>query len=94
MHCIVISWLQSSTVSEVKVAHQVWTVVLHVSLLWESDINVEELGEVAKEDAVYGGGRIAKEELFCAEQLRDCFQVLERHLPDLRFGVPSNSLQV
>ena len=58
--------------------------MLHISLLWEPDINVEELSEVAKEDAIEGSGRAAKEELLGAKQLRDGLQVLEGHLPDLR----------
>ena len=77
-----------------KVTHQVRTVLLHISLLWESDINVEELSKVAKEDAVYGGGREAMKEVLGAEQFGDGLQVLERHLPDLRFCVPADSLQV
>ena len=80
--------------TKVKVAHQVWTVLLHVSFLWEADVNVEELGKVAKEHAVDGGWGGAKEELFGGKQLGDGVQVLERHLPDLRFCVPSNPLQV
>ena len=40
---------------KVKVAHQVWTALLHISFLWEADVNVEELCEVAKEHAVDGG---------------------------------------
>ena len=68
--------------------------MLHISLLWEPDINVEELSKVAKEDAIEGGGRVAKEELLGAKQLRDGLQVLEGHLPDLRFCVASDSLQV
>ena len=80
--------------TKVKVAHQVWTVLLHVSFLWEADVNVEELCEVAKEHAVDGGWGGAKEELFGGKQLGDGVQVLERHLPDLRFCVPSNPLQV
>ena len=80
--------------TKVKVAHQVWTVLLHVSFLWEADVNVEELCEVAKEHAVHGGWGGAQEELFGGKQLGDGVQVLERHLPDLRFCVPSNPLQV
>ena len=68
--------------------------MLHISLLWEPDINVEELSKVAKEDAIEGGGRAAKEELLGAKQLGDGLQVLEGHLPDLRFCVASDSLQV
>ena len=77
-----------------KVTHQVRAVLLHISLLWESDINVKELGKVAKEDAIEGGGRAAKKELLGSEQLGDCSQVLEGHLPDLGFCVTSDSLQV
>ena len=80
--------------TKVKVAHQVWTVLLHVSFLWEADVNVEELCEVAKEHAVHGGWGGAQEELFGGKQLGYGVQVLERHLPDLRFCVPSNPLQV
>ena len=79
---------------KVKVAHQVWTALLHVSFLWEADVNVEELCKVAKEHAVDGGWGGAQEELFGGKQLGDGVQVLERHLPDLRFCVPSNPLQV
>ena len=68
--------------------------MLHISLLWESDINVEKLSKVAKDDAIEGSGRAAKKELLGAKQLGDGLQVLEGHLPDLRFCVPSNSLQV
>ena len=53
-----------------------------------------DLSEVAKEDTIEGGGRAAKEELLGAKQLGDGLQVLEGHLPDLRFCVPSDSLQV
>ena len=79
---------------KVKVAHQVWTGLLHISFLREADVNEEELCEVAKEHAVNGGRGGAKEELFGAKQLGDGVQVLERHLPDLRFPVPSNPLKV
>ena len=68
--------------------------MLHISLLWEPDINVEELSKVAKEDAIEGGGRAAKKELLGSEQLGNGSQVLEGHLPDLRFCVTSDSLQV
>ena len=68
--------------------------MIHISFLWEPDVNVEELREVAKEDAVQGGGRAAEYELLCAEQLGDGVEVFERHLPDFRFCVPSNPLQV
>ena len=78
------SYMPSSP-SKVKVAHQVWTGLLHISSLWEADVNEEELGKVAKEHAVNGGRGGAEEELFGAKQLRDGVQVLERHLPDLRF---------
>ena len=83
-----------SSPSKVKLAHQVWTGLLHISFLWEADVNVEELCEVGKEHAVNGGRRRAKKELFGAEQLGDGVQVLERQLPDLRFSVPANPLKV
>ena len=68
--------------------------MLHISLLWESDINVEKLSKVAKDDAIEGSGRAAKKELLGTKQLGDGLQVLEGHLPDLRFCVPADSLQV
>ena len=83
-----------SSQSKVKAAHQVCTALLHISFLWEADVNVEELCEVAKEHAVHSGRGGAKEELFGGEQLGDGVQVLERHLPELRFCVPANPLQV
>ena len=81
-------------ITKKQLTHQVWAGVIHISFLWEPDVNVEELREVAKEDAVQGGGRAAKDELLCAEQLGDGVEVFERHLPDFRFCVPSNPLQV
>ena len=74
--------------------HQIWAVLLHISLLRESDVNVEELSKVTKEDTVNGGGRAAEKEVLGPKQLGDGLQVLEGHLPDLRFCMPADPLQV
>ena len=68
--------------------------MLKISFLWEADVDIEELGEVSEKNAVHSGRRLAQEVVLVVEQIGNRFQVLERHLPDLSFCVPSYSLQI
>ena len=79
---------------DVRLAHQIRTILLKISFLWKADIDVEELGEVSEKNAVHSGRRLAQEVVLVVQQIGNRFQVLERHLPDFRFCVPSNPLQV
>ena len=79
---------------DVRLAHQIRTILLKISFLWEADVDVEELGEVSEKNAVHSGRRLAQEVVLVVQQIGNRFQVLERHLPDLSFCVPSYSLQI
>ena len=68
--------------------------MLKISFLWEADVDIEELGEVSEKNAVHSGRRLAQEVVLVVEKVGNRFQVLERHLPDFRFCVPSYSLQI
>ena len=79
---------------DVRLAHQIGTILLKISFLWKADVDIEELGKVSEKNAVNSGRRLAQEVVLVVQQIGNRFQVLERHLPDLRFCVPSYSLQI
>ena len=79
---------------DLRVAHQIRTILLKISFLWKADVDIKELGEVTEKNAVHSGRRLAQEVVLVVQQVGNRFQVLERHLPDFRFCVPSYSLQI
>ena len=65
---------------DVRLAHQIRTILLKISFLWKADIDVEELGEVSEKNAVHSGRRLAQEVVLVVQQIGNRFQVLERCL--------------
>ena len=52
---------------DLRVAHQIRTILLKISFLWKADVDIEELGEVAEKNAVHSGRRLAQEVVLVVE---------------------------
>ena len=52
---------------DVRVAHQIGTILLKISFLWEANVDVEELCEVSEKNAVHSGWRLAQEVVLVVE---------------------------
>ena len=46
---------------DLRVAHQIRTILLKISFLWEADVDKEELCKVAEKNAIHSGRRLAQE---------------------------------